>query len=99
MDMKTILVPMENSEAMQPALETALLLGRRNDAYIEGFALRWPIVLAGLDMVGGLALDSLEQDRITSKRKRKHGSFSKGLCGNMTCRAQLRQQGLCHSVG
>ena len=67
--MKTILVPMENSEAMQPALETALLLGRRNNAYIEGFALRWPIVLAGLDMVGGLALDSLEQDNLEEEKK------------------------------
>jgi hypothetical protein len=63
-DMKTILVPMENSETMQSALETALLLGRRNNAYIEGFALRWPIIVAGLDMVGGLALDSLEQDNL-----------------------------------
>jgi hypothetical protein len=53
--MRTILVPMENSEVMQSALETALLLGRRNNAYIEGFALRWPIILAGLDMVGGSA--------------------------------------------
>jgi nucleotide-binding universal stress UspA family protein len=69
MDMKTILVPMENSEAIQPALETALLLGRRNDAYIEGFALRWPIVLAGLDMVGGLAPDSLEQDNLEEEKK------------------------------
>lgn len=44
MGMKTILVPMENPDAMQSALETALLLGRRNNSYIEGFALRWPII-------------------------------------------------------
>jgi nucleotide-binding universal stress UspA family protein len=69
MDMKTILVPMENSEVMQSALETALLLGQRNNAYIEGFALRWPIILAGLDMVGGLALDSLEQDNLEEEKK------------------------------
>jgi len=50
-------------------LETALLLGRRNNAYIEGFALRWPIILAGLDMVGGLALDSLEQDNLEEEKK------------------------------
>jgi nucleotide-binding universal stress UspA family protein len=69
MDMKTILVPMENSEVMQSALETALLLGRRNNAYIEGFALRWPIIIAGLDIVGGLALDSLEQDNLEEEKK------------------------------
>jgi nucleotide-binding universal stress UspA family protein len=69
MDMKTILVPMENSEAMQPALETALLLGRRNNAYIEGFALRWPIILAGLEMMGGLALDSLERDNLEEEKR------------------------------
>jgi nucleotide-binding universal stress UspA family protein len=69
MHMKTILVPMENAEAMQPALETALLLGRRNNAYIEGFALRWPIILAGLEMMGGLALDSLEQDNLEEEKR------------------------------
>ena len=37
MGMKTILVPIENHDAMQSALETALLLGRRCDSYIEGF--------------------------------------------------------------
>jgi len=69
MDMKTILVPMENSEATQSALETALLLGRRNNAYIEGFALRWPIIVAGLEMMGGLALDSLEQENLEEEKK------------------------------
>jgi nucleotide-binding universal stress UspA family protein len=43
MSMKTILVPMEGHDAMQPVLETALLLARRNESYIEGFALRWSI--------------------------------------------------------
>jgi hypothetical protein len=52
---------------MQPALETALLLGRRNNAYIEG--LRWPIILAGLDMVGGLAIDSLKRDNLEEEKK------------------------------
>ena len=34
MSMKTILVPMENHDAMQSALDTALLLGRRCDSYV-----------------------------------------------------------------
>ena len=40
---KTILVPTEDSNAMGSALETALILARRCDSYIEGFALRWEI--------------------------------------------------------
>ena len=61
MSMKTILVPMENYDAMRSALETALLLARRYDSYIEGFALRLQInefVIA--DMVG--ALERYTQD-------------------------------------
>ena len=48
--MKTILVPMENHD-MRSALETALLLGQRNNSYIEGFALRWQVIelVAGID--------------------------------------------------
>jgi nucleotide-binding universal stress UspA family protein len=38
--MKTILVPTEQSEGMTSALHTAVLLARRFDGYIEGFALR-----------------------------------------------------------
>ena len=62
--MKTILVPMENDDAMQSALETALLLGRRSNSYIEGFAVRWPIIefIAGIDMVAGLPVDRFKQD-------------------------------------
>jgi nucleotide-binding universal stress UspA family protein len=38
--MKTILVPTEKSELMASTLETALLLARRFESYIEGFAMR-----------------------------------------------------------
>jgi nucleotide-binding universal stress UspA family protein len=41
--MKTILVPTEDNRAMSSALETALILARRCDSYIEGFSLRWEI--------------------------------------------------------
>jgi nucleotide-binding universal stress UspA family protein len=63
MSMKTILVPIENHDAMQSALETALLLGRRCDSYIEGFALHWAIneLMVG-DMVGGMPLETYRQD-------------------------------------
>jgi len=53
MTMKTILIPTENDRSIQSALETALLLARRCDSYMEGFALRSGISeLVGVDAVG-----------------------------------------------
>jgi nucleotide-binding universal stress UspA family protein len=70
MGMKTILVPIENHDAMQSALETALLLGRRCDSYIEGFALRWAIneFMVG-DVVGGMPLGTYRQDIAEEAKK------------------------------
>src|ERR1019366_4712080 len=63
MSMKTILVPTENHDAMQSALETALLLARRCDSYMEGFALRWAInEFIGGDIVGGIPLERYKHD-------------------------------------
>ena len=62
MTMKTILIPTENDRSMQSALETALLLARRCDSYMEGFALRWGISeLVGVDVVG-VSLKTYKQD-------------------------------------
>jgi nucleotide-binding universal stress UspA family protein len=62
MTMKTILIPTENDRSMQSALETALLLARRCDSYMEGFALRWGIsALVGVDVVG-VSLKTYKQD-------------------------------------
>ena len=62
MSMKNILIPMENHEAMQSALETALLLARRCDSYMEGFALHRAISeLVGVD-VAGISLKTYKQD-------------------------------------
>jgi nucleotide-binding universal stress UspA family protein len=61
--MKTILVLIENHDAMQSALETALLLARRCDSYIEGFALRWAInEFMGGDVMGGMPLETYRED-------------------------------------
>ena len=70
MSMKTILVPMENHDAMQSALETALLLARRYDSYIEGFALRWSIndVIGG-DMMGGFSPNDYTQEIAEEAKK------------------------------
>ena len=72
MSMKTILVPMENHDAMQSALETALLLGRRCDSYIEGFALRWSIneFMVG-DVMGGVPLETYRDDIAEEAKKAK----------------------------
>ena len=73
MSMKTILVPTENHEAMRSALETALLLARRRDSYIEGFALHWQInEIAGADMMGGLPLDRYAKDIEEEAKKARH---------------------------
>jgi nucleotide-binding universal stress UspA family protein len=62
MSMKTILVPMESHD-VQPALETALLLARRCESYIEGFALRWEELSAfGVDLMDDMALEKYKQD-------------------------------------
>jgi hypothetical protein len=46
MGFKTILVPIEQHDFMDSTLKTALLLARRFDSYIEGFALRVAIPAA-----------------------------------------------------
>jgi nucleotide-binding universal stress UspA family protein len=72
MSMKTILVPMENHDAMQSALDTALLLGRRCNSYIEGFTLRWSIneVMVG-DVMGGVSLETYRDDIAEEAKKAK----------------------------
>jgi nucleotide-binding universal stress UspA family protein len=72
MSMKTILVPMENHDDMQSALETALLLGRRCNSYIEGFTLRWSIneVMVG-DVMGGVSLETYRDDIAEEAKKAK----------------------------
>src|SRR5450759_2449942 len=63
LSMKTILVPMENHDAMQSALETALLLARPFGSYIEGFALRWEInEFGGGDIAGAFPLATYRED-------------------------------------
>src|SRR5262249_3567197 len=72
MSMKTILVPMEDHD-MRSAMETALLLGQRNNSYIEGFALRWQVIelLVGIDAMGGLPLERYKEDIEEEAKKAK----------------------------
>jgi nucleotide-binding universal stress UspA family protein len=75
MGFKTILVPIEHHDLMRSTLETALLLARKFDGYIEGFALRVAIPAAfAVGDVGALPLPALERD-ITENEQRSRSLF------------------------
>src|SRR5437016_8605267 len=62
MSMKTILVPTEPHDLMTSTLQTALLLARRFDGYIEGFALRPAIDnFVAMDPISGMAMATVKQ--------------------------------------
>jgi len=77
--MKTILVPTEDDhDAMSSALESALILARRCDSYIEGFALRWKISeFVSADMMGGIVVqaDHREITRMETQARTIFESF------------------------
>ncbi len=68
--MKTILVPTESHESMRSALATALMLARRFDSYIEGFALRFRInEFIAVDMAGAIPLETLREESSDEARR------------------------------
>jgi nucleotide-binding universal stress UspA family protein len=72
MTMKTILIPTEQRESMSSALQTALLVARRFESYVEGFALLPGISqFLAVDMVGGIAPESFRQESIEEAKKTK----------------------------
>jgi nucleotide-binding universal stress UspA family protein len=61
--MKTILVPTEQNSVMGSALQTALLLARKFDSYIEGFALRFAVTDAvAMDVASTIPLATFERE-------------------------------------
>src|SRR5262249_45039320 len=75
MGFKTILVPIEQHDLMNSTLETAIVLARKFDSYIEGFALRVTIPTAfALGDVGPLPIPALEQE-IVENEKRSRSLF------------------------
>jgi len=61
--MKTILVPTENGSAMTSALDTALLLARKFDSFIEGFSLRPAVAdLVAMDPDSGLTMVAVKEN-------------------------------------
>jgi nucleotide-binding universal stress UspA family protein len=75
MGFKTILVPVEQHDLVNSTLQTALLLARKFDSYIEGFALRveFPTVFAVTD-AGAVPIAPFQQD-ITENEKRSRSLF------------------------
>jgi nucleotide-binding universal stress UspA family protein len=63
MCMKNILVPTEHNASMQSALETALLLARKFDSCVEGFALRPAVAdLVAMDPDSGLTMVAVKEN-------------------------------------
>ena len=82
---------------MQSALETALLMARRCDSYIEGFALRWSAAFVAFDPTGGIPL---ETDRLAAARMEKQArQIFESSCRGTMCRDLPRSQTLFHSAG
>jgi nucleotide-binding universal stress UspA family protein len=68
--MKTILVPTESHDAMRSALMTALVMARRFNSYIEGFALRFRVnEFVAVDMAGAIPLESLREESLDEARR------------------------------
>jgi nucleotide-binding universal stress UspA family protein len=68
--MKTILVPTESHDAMRSTLMTALLMARRFDSYVEGFALRFRVnEFVAVDMAGAIPLESLREESLDEARR------------------------------
>src|SRR6201994_2913700 len=67
---KTNLVSIEFQRAMRPTLETALMLARRFDSYVEGFALRFRVnEFVAVDMAGAIPLESLRDENLEEARR------------------------------
>ena len=68
--MKTILVPTENHDGMWSALQTALLLARRFESYVEGFAQHGgSIELPSVDILGTILLNRNITEDVTQARQ------------------------------
>jgi len=74
MGFKTILVPIEQHDLMNSTLETALLLARKFDSYIEGFALHVTTPAAAFAASDGGGVFILEQE-IAENAKRSRSLF------------------------
>jgi nucleotide-binding universal stress UspA family protein len=92
--MKTILVPTEHYESMHSTLETALLLARRCDSYLEGFALRFGISeFVAVDMAGGFPLEAFRQEGLEDEKQARQ-IFESFMASHNVARATGATEGL-----
>jgi nucleotide-binding universal stress UspA family protein len=70
MGFKTILVPTEQHDLMNSALETALLIARKFDSYIEGYAVRVATSATfAIGDVSALPIPGLEREIVENERR------------------------------
>lgn len=68
--MKTILVPTEQNDAMRATLETSLLLARKFNSYIEGFAVRVSVpTVVAMDVTPSASLAFFEEENAEAARQ------------------------------
>ena len=80
--MKSILVPTEPGSAMASALDTALLLARKFDSCVEGFALRPAVAdLVAMDPDSGLTMVAVKENDAELVRQAE-GLFRSFMDGN-----------------
>ena len=76
MPFKTILVPTEQHDLMSSTLETAVVLARKFDSYIEGFALRVGVPVAfTIGDMGTLPVPAALEHEITDNENRTRDLF------------------------
>jgi nucleotide-binding universal stress UspA family protein len=76
MPFKTILVPTEQHDLMSSTLETAIVLARKFDSYIEGFALRVGVPVAfTIGDMGTLPVPAALEHEITDNENRTRALF------------------------
>ncbi len=94
MGMKTILVLMEKHDGMHSVMETALLLARRHDSYIEGFPLRWTTEDFALgDIAVAFPVEQYERE-IAAEEQRARQAFESFMQKNDLPRSTTRTASL-----
>jgi hypothetical protein len=85
--MKSVLVPTEQNALLPSILQSALLLGRKFDSYIEGFALLPAMVeVYALDAGVPLPIEEIK-DHDAEVAKEARSAFEKFMTGNGVPRA------------
>jgi len=93
MSIKTILLPVEQHEDIGSAMQTALLLARRFESYIEGFALQYSLSDFAAFDIGGVALEPATEENIEQAKKAR-AIFESAMRQNSVPSSQSEASGL-----